>query len=86
MADHITIVRPRRSWFDLDLDRTWSHRDLLLLFAKRDITIRHKQTLLGPGWLVLQPLFWTAVFTTTISGVAGVSQVIIQRRYFTCRD
>ncbi|MGY8681577.1 ABC transporter permease [Bradyrhizobium sp. UFLA05-153] len=39
----------------------------------RDIKVRHKQTLLGPGWLALQPLVWTTVFTATISGVAGVS-------------
>lgn len=69
----ITIVRSRSSWFDLDLRRAWEHRDLLFLFALRDIKVRHKQTLLGPGWLVLQPLVWTAVFTITVSGVAGVS-------------
>jgi lipopolysaccharide transport system permease protein len=73
MTQQITIVRRRRGWFDLNLSRVWSHRDLLLLFAMRDIKVRHKQTLLGPGWLVLQPLVWTAVFTATISGVAGVS-------------
>lgn len=69
----ITTIRRRSGWFDLDLRRAWEHRDLLLLFALRDIKVRHKQTLLGPGWLVLQPLVWTAVFTATISGVAGVS-------------
>jgi lipopolysaccharide transport system permease protein len=69
----ITTIRRRRAWFDLNLGRVWGHRDLLLLFAARDIKVRHKQTLLGPGWLVLQPLVWTAVFTATISGMAGVS-------------
>ncbi|WP_409190058.1 ABC transporter permease [Bradyrhizobium sp. RDM4] len=69
----ITIIRRRSGWFDVDLRRAWEHRDLLLLFAQRDIKVRHKQTLLGPGWLVLQPLVWTTVFTATISGVAGVS-------------
>ncbi|MBR1151567.1 ABC transporter permease [Bradyrhizobium sp. JYMT SZCCT0428] len=73
MTELITIIRRRRGWFDLKLSRVWNHRDLLLLFAMRDIKVRHKQTLLGPGWLVLQPLVWTAVFTATISGVAGVS-------------
>jgi lipopolysaccharide transport system permease protein len=73
MTQQITIIRRRRGWLDLNLSRVWNHRDLLLLFAMRDIKVRHKQTLLGPGWLVLQPLVWTAVFTATISGVAGVS-------------
>ncbi|MET4279015.1 MULTISPECIES: ABC transporter permease [unclassified Bradyrhizobium] len=72
-AKRITIIRRRSGWFDLNLGRTWEHRDLLFLFALRNIKVRHKQTLLGPGWLFLQPLVWTAVFTATISGLAGVS-------------
>jgi lipopolysaccharide transport system permease protein len=73
MKPQITIVGRRRTWLDLDLKPIWTHRDLLLLFATRDIKVRHKQTLLGPGWLVLQPLVWTGVFTATISGMAGIS-------------
>jgi lipopolysaccharide transport system permease protein len=68
-----TIVSPRRGWFDLDIAHLWDYRDLLLLFAMRDIKVRYKQTLLGPAWLILQPLALTAVFTTMISGVAGIS-------------
>ena len=68
-----TIVGPRRAWFDLDIVHLWNYRDLLLLFAMRDIKVRYKQTLLGPAWLILQPLALTAVFTTMISGVAGIS-------------
>ena len=68
-----TIVGPRRGWFDLDIMHLWNYRDLLLLFAMRDIKVRYKQTLLGPAWLILQPLALTAVFTTMISGVAGIS-------------
>jgi lipopolysaccharide transport system permease protein len=68
-----TIVSPRRGWFDPDIRHLWDYRDLLLLFAMRDIKVRYKQTLLGPAWLILQPLILTAVFTTMISGVAGIS-------------
>lgn len=69
----VTIIRRRTDWFDLDLKRAWEHRDLLLLFALRDVKVRYKQTLLGPAWLILQPLAFTAVFTMMISGVAGIS-------------
>ena len=68
-----TIVSPQRGWFDLDIGHLWDYRDLLFLFAMRDIKVRYKQTLLGPAWLILQPLALTAVFTIMISGVAGVS-------------
>ncbi|WP_369726010.1 ABC transporter permease [Bradyrhizobium sp. LLZ17] len=73
MTKRITIIRRRSGWFDLDLRPAWERRELLLLFAQRDVVVRHKQTLLGPGWLALQPLVWAVVFTVTISGVAGVS-------------
>jgi len=72
-AKKTTIIGPRRGWLDLDLGQLWDYRDLLLLFALRDIKVRYKQTLLGPAWLVIQPLALTAVFTTMISGVAGIS-------------
>ena len=68
-----TIVSPRRGWFDLNIRHLWDYRDLLFLFAMRDIKVRYKQTLLGPAWLILQPLILTAVFTTMIGGVAGIS-------------
>ena len=68
-----TIVSPQRGWFDLDIRHLWNYRDLLFLFAMRDIKVRYKQTLLGPAWLILQPLALTAVFTIMISGVAGIS-------------
>jgi lipopolysaccharide transport system permease protein len=72
-ARRITIIGARRGWFDLGMTRLWDYRDLLLLFAARDIKVRYKQTLLGPAWLIVQPLALTAVFTTVFSGVVGVS-------------
>ncbi|RWO53847.1 MAG: ABC transporter permease [Mesorhizobium sp.] len=72
-AQQTTIITPRRGWFDLDFWHLWRYRDLLLLFAMRDIKVRYKQTLLGPAWLILQPLALTAALTTVISGIAGIS-------------
>jgi len=68
-----TVIRPRQSWFELNLKQIWSYRELLLLFTLRDIKVRYTQTLLGPTWILIQPLTFTAVFTTMISGVAGIS-------------
>jgi lipopolysaccharide transport system permease protein len=73
MTDQITLVKPRGGWFDFGLKNIWLYRDLLLIFAMRDIKVRYKQTLLGPAWMLLQPLALTVVFTAMISGVAGVS-------------
>ena len=71
-SDLVTIISPRRGWFDLDLWRLWQYRDLLLLFAMRDIKVRYTQTLLGPAWLVIQPLALMVVLTG-VGRVAGIS-------------
>jgi lipopolysaccharide transport system permease protein len=70
--DQLTIISPRRGWFDLDLWRLWQYSDLLLIFAMRDIKVRYKQTLLGPAWLVIQPLALMVVLTG-VGRVAGIS-------------
>ena len=51
----------------------WRYRDLLWLFVKRDFTAQYKQTVLGPLWHFIQPLFTTAVFLLVFTGIAGIS-------------
>ncbi|HTL61909.1 MAG TPA: ABC transporter permease [Nitrospira sp.] len=67
-----TIITPRRRWFDLDLLDLWRYRDLILLFAWRDMTALYKQTLLGPLWFALQPLAITIVFTIVFGRIAQI--------------
>lgn len=40
----------------------WRYRDLLWTLAGRDLKLRYKQTILGAGWGVLQPLIAAAIF------------------------
>lgn len=68
-----TVIRPSNGWFDIDLMAIWRHRDLMLIFARRDIAVKYRQTILGPIWLLVQPLALTFALTTVISGFAGVS-------------
>jgi lipopolysaccharide transport system permease protein len=64
------IIRPDRGWFDLHLKEVWQYRDLLLHFVKRDFVSLYKQTILGPLWVLLQPLLTTVVFTFIFGRVA----------------
>jgi lipopolysaccharide transport system permease protein len=73
MDELVTIIGRRRKWYDFNIKQLSKFRDLLLLFALRDIKVRYKQTLLGPMWLIVQPLTLTAVFTITMGRLAGVS-------------
>jgi lipopolysaccharide transport system permease protein len=59
----VTIIEPTAPWRLPDLGQIWAFRDLLLLLIRRDFTVRYRQTLLGPAWLLLQPLALTGVFT-----------------------
>lgn len=66
------VLRPKSGWFDIDLKALWRYRDLILLFVRRDFVAIYKQTILGPLWFLLQPLFTTVVFTVIFGKVAKI--------------
>lgn len=56
-------ITAQRSWWALPWRELLGYRDLIWLFAKRDISATYSQTVLGPWWFILQPLLATAVFS-----------------------
>src|SRR5262249_49319124 len=58
-----TVIAPPNRWIDLDLAEVWQHAELLYFLVWRDIKVRYKQTALGVGWVVLQPLLGAIIFT-----------------------
>ena len=67
------IIESDHKLVDLKLKEVWHYRDLVWLFVKRDFTTRYKQTILGPLWFVIQPLFVTVVQTVVFGNMAGLS-------------
>jgi lipopolysaccharide transport system permease protein len=67
-----TIIRPRHPWLHLNLRELWQYRDLVMLFVRRDFVAQYKQTILGPAWFFLQPLFTTIVFTIVFGRIARI--------------
>ncbi len=67
------VIERRSSLFDLKLSEVWLYRDLLLMFVKRDFVSFYKQTILGPLWFFIQPLFTTIIFTFVFGNLAGLS-------------
>lgn len=67
------VITPQKSLFDLKLKEVWRYRDLTMLFVRRDIVAQYKQTILGPLWYFIQPLFTTIVFTVVFGNIAGIS-------------
>ena len=70
---HHTHIAPKNGWFDIDLKEVWRYRDLIWLFTKRNFILIYKQTILGPAWIILQPLLTTLIYTLVFGGIAGIS-------------
>jgi len=66
------IVKPKSSLFSLNLKEVWAYKDLIFLLVKRDVTAVYKQTILGPIWMFIQPIFATIIYTFTF-GQANLS-------------
>ncbi|WP_339887744.1 ABC transporter permease [uncultured Flavobacterium sp.] len=70
--DWLFEIKPKDNFFSLNLKEVWQYRDLLLLFVNRDIVTVYKQTILGPLWYLIQPLFTSIIFTIIFNNVAGI--------------
>lgn len=66
-------IEAKSSLFDLKLNEVWAYRDLLLLLVRRDFVSFYKQTILGPLWFFIQPLFTTIIFTFIFGNLAQIS-------------
>ena len=65
-------ISPKRGVLNLNFKEIWNYRDLLLLFVKRDVVTLYKQTILGPLWYFIQPLFTSVVFTLIFNNLANI--------------
>ena len=70
--DWLFEITPKNKFFSLNLREVWQYRDLLFLFVKRDVITVYKQTVLGPLWYLIQPLFTSVTFTIIFNNVAGI--------------
>lgn len=65
-----TVITPPQR---IDLPRwgeLWGSREVAVRLAQRDLIVRYRQTILGVGWVLLQPLVSAGVFTIVFGGVA----------------
>ena len=75
MADNNfhTHISSNHSWMKLNLKEVWQYRDLIYLFTKRNFVVSYKQTILGPAWIFLTPLFSSIVQAFVFGGIAGIA-------------
>lgn len=69
----VTVIKPKPRWMLLNFSEIWEFRELLIVFAWRDIKVRYKQTILGATWAILQPLISMFIFTIFFGNFAKIS-------------
>jgi lipopolysaccharide transport system permease protein len=57
------VIKPQLGWIGINWKEMFAHRELLYFLVWRDISVRYKQTVLGPAWAIFQPLFLMLIFT-----------------------
>ena len=70
---YTTHIKSKIGWFDVDLKELFRYRDLIFLFFKRNYITRYKQTILGPLWLILNPLITVSLYALVFGKLAGLS-------------
>ena len=70
--DWLYEITPKRKMIDLNFKEIWRYRDLLILFVKRNIVTVYKQTILGPLWYFIQPIFTAITFTLVFNNIADI--------------
>ncbi len=71
-TDWLYTISPKKGVINLNFKEIWRYRDLLLLFVKRDVITLYKQTILGPLWYFIQPLFTSVIFTLVFNNIAEI--------------
>jgi len=66
------VIVPSVGWRISDVREIWAYRELLYFLAWKDLKLRYKQTLLGAGWALLQPLLTMVVFTVFFGRLGGL--------------
>lgn len=68
----ITRIQPKKGWVGLNFRELWKYRELLYFLIWRDLKVRYKQTALGAGWAIIQPLLTMLVFSLFFGRLARV--------------
>jgi lipopolysaccharide transport system permease protein len=68
-----TVIKPKAGLFDIDFKELIRYKDLCQMFVKRDIVTKYKQTILGPLWFFINPIFTTVMFMVVFGEIAKIS-------------
>ena len=72
LGPSVIRIQPTHGFRWLDLRELWDYRELVYFLTWRDLKVRYKQTAIGIGWVLLQPLAMMAAFTLFFGRLAHV--------------
>jgi len=70
--EEIFFIKPTKGWGSLNLRELWLYRELIYFLTWRDLKVRYKQTVLGAGWAILQPVLSMIVFSIFFGSLLNV--------------
>lgn len=73
MQEWTTVIQPKTKLFELKLKELWQYRDLVIMFVKRDFKTMYKQTILGPLWIIINPILTTLMQVVVFGNIAKLS-------------
>ena len=65
-------IESDHSLLSLNLKEVWHYKDLVYMFVKRDFVSSFKQTVLGPIWFFINPIFTTLVYLIVFGNIANL--------------
>ncbi len=76
------VITPQKNFLEFNFKELYDYKDLLKLFVRRDFVSVYKQTILGPLWFFIQPLFTTLIYVVIFGKLAEISSEGIPRPLF----
>ncbi len=73
MTNFETKITSKHKFLSLNLKEVWKYRDLIWLHTKRSFSVAYKQTILGPGWIFINPFISSLIYAFVFGGIAGIS-------------
>ena len=78
---HIRL-EPDQKGIELKLGELWRYRDLVFLLTRKSFTVTYQQTVLGPLWIIINPIFSSLIYMFIFGhiadiGTAGIPQILV---------
>jgi lipopolysaccharide transport system permease protein len=66
-------INSKSTWLGVELSEIYAYRGLLFRLTRKDFLSTYQQTLLGPFWVLIQPLLTVITYVLVFNKVIGIS-------------